>query len=324
MAASIALWGLVVWCVSRAFGAWWPLVRAWVTTSAVQSEERRWRIWSERALEYEQRLKSGLALQIRVLDVGVDWQEQLVRLQERGGKLVPFLERTRTCSDSMADGWRDVRVKLAPAQAQAWALALFVPAAWVGLLVLIPELESRIWTWRAAGAAACVWAMLGFRFLSHAAQRAARGGTAKGSLIDVSSKLLWPETLLGEIACGLPPDLAWQTALRASGVVGEAAHFWTEGGLPAARTGGLERLSLAALEEARRVCWFSLLEGKPCFDRIENLGEELRKDHFAAVRREIEVLQTRALLPLFVFFAPALAGLLAAALFITWESFGGT
>ncbi len=312
MAVSMALWGFVLWCASHAWRESWPWLKAWVASAGAKKEERLWIEFVHRATEYEQRLKSGWALQVGLPGSGafaVAWHEQLVRLRDRGGKLLPFLERSRECATLMADGWRDVRVKLAPAQAQATMLGGMVPVAWVGLGVLLPELESGIWMWRLMGLIACAWSGAGFWFLSRAALRSARGGVAPNT--DISSSLLWPETLLGELACGSPPDLAWQRALRWSGLaLGQEARFWTEGGLPA---------ELGALEEGRRICWFSLMEGKPCFDRIERLGMDLKKEHFARVRREIEVLQTRALGPLFLFFAPALLSLLVGALWIAWR-----
>jgi hypothetical protein len=63
----------------------------------------------------------------------------------------------------------------------------------------------------------------------------------------------------------------------------------------------------------------SLMEGRSCMERVEGLLAAFRKDFRAQVERELTLLSTRALKPLFLCVAPALIGLLAIGLFLGWE-----
>ena len=72
--------------------------------------------------------------------------------------------------------------------------------------------------------------------------------------------------------------------------------------------------AMRALEEAgaslRKAVQVSLMEGRPCADRVETALACLRQDLRSQVERELGLLGTRALKPLFLCVAPALFMLL--------------
>jgi hypothetical protein len=84
--------------------------------------------------------------------------------------------------------------------------------------------------------------------------------------------------------------------------------------------GALLECIARAGESLRRAIQIGVMEGKPCVERLEAALAALRVDMRARVDRELSLLPTRALLPLFVCVAPALLGQLAAGLFFCWVS----
>lgn len=93
---------------------------------------------------------------------------------------------------------------------------------------------------------------------------------------------------------------------------------------PAPRGGGQAVRALAAAGEAiRKSIQVSLLEGRPCTERVESALAALRTEFRAAVDRELTLLGTRALQPLFLCVAPALLGLMIAGLAVAWLESSG-
>jgi hypothetical protein len=68
----------------------------------------------------------------------------------------------------------------------------------------------------------------------------------------------------------------------------------------------------------RKVIQVSLMEGRPCTERVESALQALRQDISAQIERELSLLATRALKPLFCCVAPALLGFLAMGLYLGW------
>ncbi|MGZ3707838.1 MAG: hypothetical protein ACXWPM_03265, partial [Bdellovibrionota bacterium] len=76
----------------------------------------------------------------------------------------------------------------------------------------------------------------------------------------------------------------------------------------------------ASLAEAgraiRKAVQVSLMEGRPCAERVESALQALRSEIQAWVDRELALLGTRSLKPLFLCVAPALLGLMAFGLYL--------
>jgi hypothetical protein len=136
------------------------------------------------------------------------------------------------------------------------------------------------------------------------------------------------ERLLALVRAGHPPDLAWAQAvgdLRSqSGAVADlwGTSVWSKGLEPKGGPAAREAISRAGTA-VRKAIQCALLEGRPAGERIEAAGTALRAEIEAAVERELGLLATRGLKPLFLCVAPALLGLLGAAMAMVWLSSGG-
>ena len=108
---------------------------------------------------------------------------------------------------------------------------------------------------------------------------------------------------------------------------------WLRSGTPDQTTLAARRLgrsqevpALELLVEAgtsiRRAVQLSLMEGKPCSERVETALSALRRDLRSRIALEIEKVGPRALIPLFACVAPSLLGLLAWGLYLSWKASG--
>lgn len=73
-------------------------------------------------------------------------------------------------------------------------------------------------------------------------------------------------------------------------------------------------------DELRSHLQRSVMEGRPCTERVESALAAIRLEWGARVERELQLLATRALKPLFLLVAPALFGLLALGLAVSIRS----
>ena len=138
------------------------------------------------------------------------------------------------------------------------------------------------------------------------------------------------ERFLALVRAGNPADIAWSRAGELLRVEAPALALawgpsvWKE--KPAASTPCRPAAAQALVEAGdslRKAVQVSLMEGRPCLERVEAALEALRHEIKALVERELSLLTTRALQPLFLFVAPPILGLLAYGLYLSWERLGG-
>jgi hypothetical protein len=79
---------------------------------------------------------------------------------------------------------------------------------------------------------------------------------------------------------------------------------------------------LEAGSSMRKAIQVSLMEGRPCTERVESILLAFRQELRALIDRELGLLATRALKPLFIFVAPAIFGLLGAGVWLMWQGVG--
>jgi hypothetical protein len=82
------------------------------------------------------------------------------------------------------------------------------------------------------------------------------------------------------------------------------------------------RILISQGEVFKKTIRASIFEGRGCSERIEAGIEALRSEFGHQVQREIGLLSTRALKPLFVLVAPSILFLLVVAFGLTWEKWG--
>ena len=135
--------------------------------------------------------------------------------------------------------------------------------------------------------------------------------------------------MLARIRSGTPPDLAWVEACReVSCFEPELALAWGgsiwgeggagEGGRPSWLESGLGKELLSWGQGLRQALSVSVWEGRPCLDRMESSLRQLRSGCQAVVDADLQRLSIRSLLPLFLCSAPAVLGLIAFGLILTW------
>ncbi len=256
-------------------------------------------------------------------------------LRARGAAVLPTLRRLRELARSQRSTLAQARARSAQALAQAGVCAALVPAFGWALAALLPGVSGRAGLWFGLCVGALALAAGGALWMIQLAERARWGGLGRDEQPWPLAAAATVERFLALLRGGEPPDLAWTRAVEHLGREAPAlarawgASAWGTDGEPVspreraeASAGG--RLLLGFGGELRRALQASVLEGRPCSERTEAQLTALQRDLGAQVDRELTLLATRTLKPLFLCIAPALLGLIGAALLIAADdSLGG-
>jgi hypothetical protein len=271
--------------------------------------------------------------------------ESVDELRQRGGALMPTLKRLRALAEHQDAALAEARAKTSQAMAQALVCGGLVPAFGSALYFLLPALEERLALWFCACALSLGLAAAGALWMLKLAEAARWGGLPKRSRPWALLCQCAGERFLALVRSGNPPDLAWVRACAMLETAAPAlarvwgASLWGDAAEKVALSDSAQRSgspraagrstrgegALAPLFDAgvalRRAVQVSLMEGSPCAERVESALQALRRDLAAATERELQLLGTRALQPLFICVAPALFLLLACGL---WASFAAS
>lgn len=261
--------------------------------------------------------------------------ESVTDLRARGAALVPTLKRLRELAQSHAQSLVEAKSRSSQASAQAFVSALLVPVFSIVLYELLPGVASRPWRWALCTSFALGLAGIGSFWLLAMSEQARWGGL-KGSRKNWGlAAQAAGERFLALVRSGNPPDIAWvrvQDSLRTDAP--DLAWYWGssvyqtpegehDSGAASGAGGGAARVIIQSGTSIRRAIQVSLMEGRPCVERVETVLQGLRVELRGAVERELALLATRALKPLFICLAPSLLGLLLGGLWFSWqESFG--
>ena len=131
------------------------------------------------------------------------------------------------------------------------------------------------------------------------------------------------ERFISFLRAGIPPDLAWARVcegirVRAPGLA-EAWGYQMFGGVTDGLNARKPDLFSECGDSIRMSVQISVMEGRPCAERVEQVVESFRRQWRDQVERELNLLGTRALKPLFVCVAPSLLGLLAFGMALAWD-----
>jgi hypothetical protein len=140
------------------------------------------------------------------------------------------------------------------------------------------------------------------------------------------ASLVFGERLLALLRLGRAPDRAWTEALPLLPPALVAA--W--GGDPwktvpdraegSGEAGNLRAALLRSGDAYKKSIQASLWDGQPCTERIESVVEGIRAETRAFQERELQLLPTRALKPLFLLTAPGILAILGFALYLSVSS----
>jgi hypothetical protein len=251
--------------------------------------------------------------------------ESLRTLRSEGGSVVPTLRRFRELARRHFNTLSEARAKSAQAIAQAFVCALLIPVFGFALRFLLPEVEEAGGVWWFGTATASLLGLLAGLWIWKMAEEARWGGLRGGEREWMLGTLVFGERILALLRLGRAPDRAWVDSLAMlpaplrSHWGGDA---WKAEGRAAdpVPAKSLREALLGAGNAFRKSIQSSLWEGYPCSERIESAIAGLRTEIRAYQERELQLLGTRALKPLFLLTAPGLLGLLGFALLL---SFGG-
>lgn len=252
-------------------------------------------------------------------------------LRSRGSPLLPTLRRFRSALLEQIEWILEAGVRSAQALSQAMLSVALIPLFSGVLYAMLPGLREAgreffllVFFSMMLSSLACLWIL-------NLADQARFGGLPRERRqwwISIHAVL---ERIFALIASGEPPDQAWRTAMEELFLNDpELARVWgAQIWDPFDRTkeeGGseCERLISGLGRELRRAIQTSLIEGRGCTDRLESIRSAAFQELRSRVQRELSLLPTTSLKPLFVFAFPGVMLLLAGSLWISlgeggWE-----
>ncbi len=233
-------------------------------------------------------------------------------LRSAGAPLLPTLRRIRILAESQEVALLAARSGSTQAVAQATICTLLVPLVGTALGFFLPEVGD---IWLGACAFAFFLCMLAGLWLVQLADSARWAGLPASKRAWVLLAQIYGERFLGYMRSGMPPDVAWQQSLKYQSTelsLRWGSSIWQSVELVT----GPEKLFVEFGASVKKAIQVSLLEGYACTERIESLLDGLRQDFHAQTQRELQLLGTRALRPLFICIAPALMALVMLALFL--------
>ena len=248
--------------------------------------------------------------------------QSLLELRAQGGALMPTLKRLRALAEEHLSSLKDAKAKSAQALAQSMICAGLVPVFGSLLYVLLPGVSTRPWVWISGCAVAVLSGVLGAFWLLTIAECARWGGLRSSQRSWILAAQCAGERFLSLVRSGVPGDLAWTRAAELLPTSLASEWGYSVWGSPSgeANTRGPAQVITQVGNAVRKAIQVSLMEGRPCTERVESVLVAFREDVRAQVSRELSLVATRALKALFFCIAPALFGLLIFGLFLGWQN----
>jgi hypothetical protein len=255
-------------------------------------------------------------------------QECVSELREGGIPIVPTLRRIEKAIGGQKKAEADARARSAQAWGQAAVCGAIVPLISVALYFLVPGLSQIGMSWWLSTLAAIFLSAIAMIWMLQLSEDARWGGLARERRSWWAATFCFGERLLGSLRGGTPADLAWSKALpqlhRQAGALVQhwGADLWSDPPVADARFEPAARSLIVLGSSLRKAIQASIYEGRGCAERIEAALEALRVELDCEVERNMQLLSTRALKPLFICVAPSVLLLLAMAFWLSWESWG--
>jgi len=253
--------------------------------------------------------------------------DSLQELRSSGSAVLPTLRRLKDLAAGQIRALADARARASQAFAQALACTLLIPLFAGVLYWLLPGVNDYPWIWVSLCVLALLIAGVGALWLLSMAQDARWAGLPRASRSWILASQCAGERFLALVRAGTPADLAWGKAIEllsreAPSLALIWGHsVWKSAPLPLPLDEGsvanpAARLFVETGESLRRAVQVSLMEGRPCSERVEAALSSLSHEIKARVEAELTLLSTRALKPLFLCVAPGIFILLGAGFFL--------
>lgn len=251
--------------------------------------------------------------------------ESLTQLRSEGGAVVPTLRRFRELARRHFESLGEARARSSQAMAQAVVCGALAPLFALVLRWLLPEVEGSGEAWWGVSGLALMLGLLSGAWIWKMVEAARWGGLKKDEREWMLAALVFGERLLALLRLGRAPDRAWIEALPLlppALVAAWGSDPWKSEG-PAETAGEAKNLRAALLaggKAYKKSIQASLWDGHPCAERIESAVAGIRAETRAFQERELQLLPTRALKPLFILTAPGILAILGFALFLSVSS----
>lgn len=249
----------------------------------------------------------------------------LTLLRSEGAAVVPTLKRFRELARRHFESLGEARARSSQAVAQAGVCFALVPIFSFVLRWILPDVESAGGVWWFVTAFATGLGVLSGLWIWKMAEAARWGGLGKNEQTWMLDSMVFGERLLALLRLGRAPDRAWTESMPL--LPAELRTSWGSDPWNTAQDGikaGMARNLKEALEQSgstyKKAIQASLWDGQPCSERIESVISGLRSEIRAYQERELQLLGTRALKPLFLLTAPGLLSLLGFALYLSVAS----
>jgi hypothetical protein len=279
-------------------------------------------------LDFREKIETGLVPSER------DWErlkglphpwsnlsfEMVHELRSAGSPILPVLSRIQVLASTHREGLLEGKARASQAVAQVWICSLLVPAFGAALYSLLPELQEQTLLWVGVSLSCLLFTAFGAYWvlrLSEAARWGGLRGSHRGWLLFSQVTI---EKFLALLISGAPADLAWVRAIeflsKEEPELAQAwqANLWQSSPLGSRKRADAEMMFLTWGDSLKQSIQAAVMEGRGCRERVETLLIGFQQDFRARVQRELTLLGTKVLKPLFICVAPALLGQLAAAL----------
>ena len=339
--------GRVEWILCFGFGliALHRIARSlnvWANSVGVAAERKRLKTVSLSLQEIEESLTSGMVPEtgkwVALEKLPSPWGslifQSLSELRSSGGALLPTLRRLRALADEHQVSLMDAKAKSAQALSQALVCSFMVPLFGAVLYVLLPGIGEHPYRWGIVCLGSLGIASLGSAWLLHLSSTARWGGLQNEQRCWVLASQCAGERFLALVRSGTPSDLAWTRSCEL--LIREAPALAVQWGSSVwAQPPHLSKYAAGTLAAAahvlidtgtslKKAVQLSLMEGRPCTERVEAALLALRQEMRSQVDRELALLGTRALKPLFICVAPSILALLGAGVWMAWTEVAGS
>lgn len=254
------------------------------------------------------------------------WQNlievSVAELRSRGAPLIPTLKRIRAVAEQNLQLLLQAKSKAAPAYSQAGVCTVMIPVFGVGLYWLLPSLQNSLRVWIAANTLALACGLNASLWILKMIDSARWGGLAKEKRDWLIAAFCGGERFLALIRSGLPGDLAWTQMVQSlpDALALEWGHsVWQNfSSVAQPKANPASQALVQCGRSIRTAVQIGVMEGRACQERVESILLGAHTELKACINTELERLATRVLLPLFIFVAPAILGLLSVAMYLFW------
>ncbi|MEK7691574.1 MAG: hypothetical protein AAB425_11205 [Bdellovibrionota bacterium] len=324
---SLSLFGASLWILSHAF----ELPRF----PRPARERRALEAVTAHIFELQECLEGGISLTTdqwsRTEKLAEPWgrliHESLQELRAQGGSVVPTIKRLRDLAHEHHRAIAEAQARAAQALAQAVVCAFMGPALGLCLYYVMPGIAEHLGAWLIVVAFCEALALSGALWMTAMAERARWAGLEGPTRDWMLLVQCAGERFLSSVRAGTPADLAWERIHR--GLERDsrslAAHWggsvWNRPQIPIPRN-PTERTLIALAHALRKAIQTSVMEGRPCTERVESELRGLRSDLRSQIDRELSLLVSRSMKPLFLCVAPSVFFLIGSALYFAWQTGG--